>query len=190
MHPTIKAIEDEQLRKDAPHFRIGDSVKVSVKVDEGDKTRTQLFEGVVIKKQGSGVRENFTVRRISFGEGVDERVIEELVTDEISIGDYIVTGGELPTMVTVDSVVRLLRGVLGSEESKEFETFSQNLLEYPQYTRPAVYRGLKVPKVLLSGDHQAIEQWRRKEAVKRTLKRRPDLLKKSKKFSVQKTEDR
>jgi len=71
MHPTIKAIEDEQLRKDAPHFRIGDSVRVSVKVDEGDKTRTQLFEGVVIKKQGSGVRENFTVRRISFGEGVE-----------------------------------------------------------------------------------------------------------------------
>ena len=71
MHPTIKAFEDEQLRKDAPHFRIGDSVRVSVKVDEGDKTRTQLFEGVVIKKQGSGVRENFTVRRISFGEGVE-----------------------------------------------------------------------------------------------------------------------
>ena len=71
MHPTIKALEDEQLRKDAPNFRIGDSVRVSVKVDEGDKTRTQLFEGVVIKKQGSGVRENFTVRRISFGEGVE-----------------------------------------------------------------------------------------------------------------------
>ena len=71
MHPTIKAIEDEQLKKDVPHFRIGDSVRVSVKVDEGDKTRTQLFEGIVIKKQGSGVRENFTVRRISFGEGVE-----------------------------------------------------------------------------------------------------------------------
>ena len=111
-------------------------------------------------------------------EGVDQRVIDELVTDEISIGDYIVTGGEFPTMVVVDSVVRLLKGVLGREESKEFETFSQNLLEYPQYTRPAVYRGLKVPKILLSGDHQAIEQWRRKEAVKRTLKRRPDLLEK------------
>ncbi len=111
-------------------------------------------------------------------EGVDQRVIDELVTDEISIGDYILTGGELPAMVVADSVVRLLKGVLGREESKEFETFSQNLLEYPQYTRPAAYRGLKVPKVLLSGDHQAIKQWRQKEAVKRTLKRRPDLLKK------------
>ena len=111
-------------------------------------------------------------------EGVDQRVIDKLVTDEISIGDYVLTGGEFPAMVVVDSVVRLLKGVLGREESKEFETFSQNLLEYPQYTRPAVYRGLKVPKVLLSGDHKAIEQWRRKQAVKRTLKRRPDLLKK------------
>jgi tRNA (guanine37-N1)-methyltransferase len=123
-------------------------------------------------------------------EGVDQRVIDELVTDEISIGDYVLTGGELPAMVVVDSVVRLLKGVLGREESKEFETFSQNLLEYPQYTRPAAYRGLKVPKVLLSGDHKAIKQWRQKEAVKRTLKRRPDLLKRSKRLSVQKTEDR
>ena len=109
-------------------------------------------------------------------EGVDQRVIDELITDEISIGDYVLTGGELPVMVVVDSVARLLKGVLGREESKEFETFSQNLLEYPQYTRPAVYRGLKVPKVLLSGDHKAIERWRQKQAVKRTLKRRPDLL--------------
>ncbi len=109
-------------------------------------------------------------------EGVDQRVIDQLVTDEISIGDYVLTGGELPAMVVVDSVVRLVQGVLGREDSKEFETFSQNLLEYPQYTRPADYRGLKVPKVLLSGDHEAIKQWRQREAEKRTLKRRPDLL--------------
>jgi tRNA (guanine37-N1)-methyltransferase len=114
-------------------------------------------------------------------EGIDERVIDKLVTDEISIGDYVVTGGELPAMVLVDSVVRLLKGVLGREESKEFETFSQNLLEYPQYTRPADYRGLKVPKILLSGDHQAIERWRQEKAKARTLKRRPDLLRKTKK---------
>lgn len=109
-------------------------------------------------------------------EGVDQRVIDELVTDEISLGDFVLTGGELPAMVVVDSVVRLLKGVLGREESKEFETFSQNLLEYPQYTRPAVYKGLKVPSILLSGDHKAIELWRQKAAHRRTLERRPDLL--------------
>ena len=112
-------------------------------------------------------------------EGVDQRVIDELVTDEISIGDYVLTGGELPAMVVVETVVRLLKGVLGREESKEFESFSQNLLEYPQYTRPAAYRGLKVPPVLLSGNHKAIELWRKKEAFKLTFKRRPDLLKKA-----------
>ena len=114
-------------------------------------------------------------------EGVDQRVMDKLFTDEVSIGDYVLTGGELPAMVIVDSVVRLLKGVLGREESKEFESFSQNLLEYPQYTRPAVYKGLKVPPVLLSGNHQAIELWRQKAAYKRTLKSRPDLLKKVKK---------
>ena len=112
-------------------------------------------------------------------EGVDQRVIDELATDEISIGDYILTGGELPAMVVMESAIRLVKGVLGREESKEFETFTQNLLEYPQYTRPAVYRGLKVPSVLLSGNHKEIEIWRHKEAYKRTLKRRPDLLKRS-----------
>jgi tRNA (guanine37-N1)-methyltransferase len=111
-------------------------------------------------------------------EGVDERVVDRLVTDEISIGDYVLTGGELPAMVVVDAVVRLVPGVLGREESKEFESFSQNLLEYPQYTRPAEYRGLKVPSVLLSGNHKAIELWRQKEAIGRTKRRRPDLFSK------------
>ena len=110
-------------------------------------------------------------------EGVDQRVIDKLVTDEISIGDYVLTGGELPAMVVADAVVRLLKGVLGTEASKEFESFSQNLLEYPQYTRPAECRGLKVPSVLLSGNHKAIELWRQKEATQRTKSRRPDLLK-------------
>jgi tRNA (guanine37-N1)-methyltransferase len=109
-------------------------------------------------------------------EGVDQRVIDKLVTDEISIGDYVLTGGELPAMVVADAVIRLLPGVLGSEESKTFESFSGNLLEYPQYTRPALYRRMGVPEVLLSGDHKRIEEWRQQEAHKRTLKRRPDLL--------------
>ena len=110
-------------------------------------------------------------------EGVDERAIQRLVTDEISIGDYVLTGGELPAMVLADAVTRLVPGVIGNEASKEFESFSQNLLEYPQYTRPALYRGLQVPEVLLSGNHKEIELWRKKEASKKTLKRRPDLLK-------------
>ena len=114
-------------------------------------------------------------------EGVDQRVTDELVTDEISIGDYVLTGGELPAMVVIDAVVRLLPGVVGSAASTEFESYTQNLLEYPQYTRPAVYRGLKVPAVLLSGNHQKIEEWQKSEALKQTLKRRPDLLNLNKK---------
>ena len=110
-------------------------------------------------------------------EGIDQRVIDTLVTDEISIGDYVLTGGELPAMVVIDSVLRQLKGVLGDEQSKVFESFTQNLLEYPQYTRPGVYRGLKVPSVLLSGDHQKIAGWKQKQARQLTLKRRPDLLK-------------
>ena len=113
-------------------------------------------------------------------EGVDQRVIDELVTDEVSIGDYVLTQGELPAMVVTDAVVRLLPGVLGCAQSKEFESFTGNLLEYPQYTRPARYRGLDVPAVLLSGDHRRIAQWRRKQAHQRTLKRRPDLLRRKK----------
>ncbi len=111
-------------------------------------------------------------------EGVDQRVVDRLVTDEISIGDYVLTGGEVPAMVVIDAVVRLLKGVMGSEASKSFESFSHNLLEYPQYTRPATYRGMRVPQVLLSGNHREIERWRKEEAVQRTLKRRPDILKK------------
>ena len=109
-------------------------------------------------------------------EGVDQRVIDELVTEEVSIGDYVLTQGELPAMVLMDTVVRLLPGVLGCAQSKEFESFTSNLLEYPQYTRPASYRGMSVPKVLLSGDHKLIADWRHQQALGHTKKRRPDLL--------------
>ncbi|GAW32228.1 tRNA (guanine(37)-N(1))-methyltransferase [Carboxydocella sp. JDF658] len=109
-------------------------------------------------------------------EGIDERVREGLVTDQISIGDFILTGGELAAMVIVDAVARLIPGVLGEEMSAADETFSQGLLEYPQYTRPREYRGLKVPDILLSGDHGKIARWRRQQALKRTLAWRPDLL--------------
>jgi tRNA (guanine37-N1)-methyltransferase len=112
-------------------------------------------------------------------EGVDERVREHLVTDEISIGDYVLTGGELPAMVVMDAVVRLLPGVLGSEASAQDDSHAHGLLEYPQYTRPQVYRGWSVPEVLLSGNHAQIAEWRREQIILRTLKRRPDLLNKT-----------
>ena len=121
-------------------------------------------------------------------EGVDERV-KKIVLEEISIGDYILTGGELPAMVLVDALVRLVPGVLGDAKSAEEESFSSGLLgqlemksltglEYPQYTRPASYRGIKVPQILLSGNHEKIKQWREKQAQKRTLAQRPDLIRK------------
>ncbi len=121
-------------------------------------------------------REKHIVLLCGHYEGVDQRVIDGLVTDEVSIGDYVLTGGELPAMVLVDALARLQKGVLGNQQSNLFESFSGNLLEYPQYTRPAEYRGRKVPAILLSGDHARIAKWREAEAVKRTRKRRPDLL--------------
>ena len=109
-------------------------------------------------------------------EGFDERVREMLADDELSIGDYVLTNGALPAMVVIDAVVRLLPGVLGDDESSHDESFSHGLLEYPQYTRPAEFRGMKVPEVLLSGNHAEIEKWRREQAKLRTEKQRPDLL--------------
>ena len=109
-------------------------------------------------------------------EGIDERVLELIVTDYISIGDYVLTGGELPAMVMIDAISRLIPGVLNNDISSEFESLHDNLLEYPQYTRPEIFRDLRVPEVLLSGHHANIEAWRRQEAIKRTLERRPDLL--------------
>ena len=109
-------------------------------------------------------------------EGFDERVRQGLADDEISIGDYVLTNGAMPAMVVIDAVTRLLPGVLGDDESSQDESFSGCLLEYPQYTRPAEFRGMNVPEVLLSGDHAAIEKWRREQATVQTRQRRPDLL--------------
>jgi tRNA (guanine37-N1)-methyltransferase len=110
-------------------------------------------------------------------EGVDERVSEALVTDEISIGDYVLSGGEPAAMVMIDAVVRLLPGALGSETSALYESFSEGLLDYPQYTRPPEFRGMKVPEVLLSGNHADIARWRKEAALEKTRRKRPDLLK-------------
>lgn len=109
-------------------------------------------------------------------EGYDERIRQHLVTDELSIGDYVLTGGEIGAMAVIDSVVRLLPGVLGNQQSSELDSFSTGLLEHPHYTRPANYKGMKVPELLLEGHHAKIDEWRLKESLRRTLLRRPDLL--------------
>jgi tRNA (guanine37-N1)-methyltransferase len=113
-------------------------------------------------------------------EGIDERVRLKLVDEEISIGDYVLTGGELPAMVLVDALVRLVKGVLGDEDSSKSDSFCDGLLEYPHYTRPANYKGMKVPEVLLSGDHEKIAKWRKEQSLKVTKKKRPELLKNKK----------
>ena len=112
-------------------------------------------------------------------EGIDERVLEEIVTDYVSIGDYVLTGGELPAMVMIDAISRLIPGVLHNDVSAEFESFQDNLLEYPQYTRPEEWHGKKVPEILLSGHHANVEKWRREQSIIRTAERRPDLLEKA-----------
>lgn len=112
-------------------------------------------------------------------EGIDERVLDMIVTDYVSIGDYVLTGGELPAMVMIDAISRLIPGVLNNEVSSEFESLQDNLLEYPQYTRPEIFMGQRVPEVLLTGHHANIEAWRRQQSILRTYERRPDLLEKA-----------
>ena len=109
-------------------------------------------------------------------EGIDERVLEEIVTDNVSIGDYVLTGGELPAMVMVDAISRMVPGVLSNRESAMFDSFQDGLLEYPQYSRPRQWRGREVPEILLSGHHANVEKWRREQSLLRTKERRPDLL--------------
>ena len=109
-------------------------------------------------------------------EGIDERALELICTDFLSVGDYVLTGGELPAMVMIDCISRLIPRVLNNEVSAEVESFHDNLLEYPQYTRPEIYREMPVPPVLLSGHHKNIQEWRRQQSIRRTLERRPDLL--------------
>ena len=128
------------------------------------------------KKAKEYMREKNIILICGHYEGVDERVRQELVDESVSVGDYVLTGGELPAMIVVDAVTRLIPGVLGKEESLHSESFENNLLEYPQYTRPADFKGRKVPEVLLSGHHRAIENWRQEQSRQRTKDVRPDLL--------------
>lgn len=159
--PIFSAVEDLVSRTSA-------TPRIILMCPQGD-TFTQ-------RKAEEFAKEEHLIFICGHYEGYDERIREHLVTDELSIGDYVLTGGELPAMVAIDSIVRLLPGVLGNETSAVTDSFSTGLLEYPHYTRPAEFRGWKVPDILLSGHHANIELWRREQALKRTLERRPDLL--------------
>ncbi len=170
------------IMKPEPVFEAVDTVRTEAPELGGDKLSI-----VLLTPQGRPFSQSLAVEVARYEwlmlicghyEGVDERIREHLATDEISIGDYVLTGGELAAMVVTDAVVRLLPGVLGSGESLLYESHTGGLLEYPQYTRPEVFRNWAVPEVLLSGNHGEIDKWRRQQSFKRTAERRPDLLEK------------
>jgi tRNA (guanine37-N1)-methyltransferase len=170
--------------KPEPIFEAVESIKSDICLKEG----VSQLPIILLTPQGRLFRQHIAQELSKYSylilicgryEGVDERVSEHLVTDEISIGDYVLGGGELAAMVVVDAVVRLLPGVLGSEASPLDNSHTTGLLEYPHYTRPDVYRGWAVPEVLISGDHAQIARWRRQQAILRTFRRRPELLNKA-----------
>lgn len=189
----INAINIRDFSKDK-HKKVDDTVygggagmliKPDVVYDAYKSVKSENAKVIYLSPQGKTLnqekvlelaKEEHLILLCGHYEGIDERVIDKIVDEEISIGDYVLTGGELPAMVLIDSISRYVEGVL-AVDSKLEESFSNGLLEYPQYTRPEVFEGEKVPEVLLSGHHENIEKWRRKEALKRTLKKRPDLLK-------------
>lgn len=155
----------------------------SLTIDESKKTRVILMcpqgERFTQQKAEELSAEEHLVFLCGHYEGYDERIREYLVTDELSLGDFVLTGGEIASMAIIDSVVRLLPNVLGNSDSPVHDSFSTGLLEHPQYTRPADFRGMKVPDILLSGDHGKIEKWRQEQSLKRTFERRKDLLDKA-----------
>ena len=153
--------------------------------DDNAKVIYMSPQGTVLnhKKVIDLSKENHLILLCGHYEGIDQRVLDEIVDEEISIGDYVLTGGELPAMVLIDSVCRYVEGVISSESVSE-ESFSNNLLEYPQYTRPEVFNGVKVPEVLLSGHHENISKWRREKSIENTKNKRPDLLNKREKDTL------
>jgi len=187
VHNLRKWTTDKHKTVDGKPFGGGPGMVMMVEVIDKAlaELKTKNSKVILLSPQGKSLKQS-RVKKLSkekhlilvcgHYEGFDER-IRELVDEEVSIGDYVLTGGEIPAMVMVDSVVRLLSGVVGNKESIKDESFSDKLLEYPQYTRPADYKGKKVPEVLLSGNHQEISDWRDEQAKKRTIKRRPDLVK-------------
>ena len=168
------------LMQAEPVYQAYSALREKMNLKEGQKPRV-----VYLSPQGTtfsqGMAEEMAAEEelvflCGHYEGIDERVLEEIVTDYVSIGDYVLTGGELPAMVMIDAISRLIPGVLHNDVSAEFESFQDNLLEYPQYSRPEVWHDKAVPPVLLSGHHVNIEKWRREQSVIRTAVRRPDLL--------------
>ncbi|MCM1179606.1 MAG: tRNA (guanosine(37)-N1)-methyltransferase TrmD [Clostridium sp.] len=174
----------EQIAKRKQNERRNTAEEMQTHRNNGDLEAEKPLRVVYLTPQGNVFRQSIA-RELSeeedlillcgHYEGIDERVLDLIVTDHLSIGDYVLTGGELPAMVVIDAVSRLIPGVLGNGASAEFETFHENLLEYPQYTRPEEFMGRKVPEVLLSGHHKNIETWRKEQSVNRTKLRRPDL---------------
>ena len=190
----INSINMRDFSKDK-HKKVDDTVygggagmliRPDVVWDSYQSVKTEKAKVIYLSPQGKTLtqekvlelaKEEHLILLCGHYEGIDQRVLDKIVDEEISIGDYVLTGGELPAMVLIDSVSRYVEGVL-SEGSTEEETFSNGLLEYPQYTRPEVFEGEKVPEVLLSGHHENIRNWRKKQAFNRTMKKRPDLLEK------------
>lgn len=149
----------------------GDKPKIILLSPRGKKLEQKILKDLVMEK--------WIMLICGHYEGIDERVCQYLIDDEISIGDYILSGGEIPAMVLTDAIIRLIPGVLGNEASIESESFTDNLLEYPQYTRPPEYLGMFIPEILTSGHHAEVARWRRKKAIEKTSHARPDLLKKT-----------
>ncbi|MFQ5872886.1 MAG: tRNA (guanosine(37)-N1)-methyltransferase TrmD [Dehalococcoidia bacterium] len=174
------------VMKPEPIFEAVEDVKARIRQKQKEKRNTSDTTPVVLLSPKGRVFNQKIAHELSQNdglilicghyEGVDERIRQHIATDEISLGDYVITGGELAAMVVVDAVARLIPEVLGSEESLENESHTDGLLQHPQYTRPPEYRGMKVPEILLSGRHQEIAQWRRRQSLLETLRKRPDLL--------------
>lgn len=163
---TVSAVQVENIEEAAEKKKL----RVVYLSPQGDTFSQEMAEELA--------KEEDLILLCGHYEGIDERVLEEIVTDYVSIGDYVLTGGELPAMVMVDTISRLVPGVLHNDVSAEFESFQDHLLEYPQYSRPEEWHGKKVPEVLLSGHHANIEKWRRQQSILRTRERRPDLFEK------------
>ncbi|MDB6056402.1 MAG: tRNA ((1)-)-methyltransferase [Verrucomicrobiales bacterium] len=180
-HDNYKTVDDRPFGGGPGMVLKPEPIFEGVEALRGEKTRVILMTPVGQKFDQAAARRLAQEQHLLFicgaYEGTDERVREGLVDEELSIGDYVLTNGSLPAMVVIDAVTRLLPGALGDDQSSHDESFSAGQLEYPHYTRPSEFRGMKVPEVLLSGHHAEIEKWRREQSLRRTKERRPDLLK-------------
>lgn len=172
------------VMKPEPLFASIEQIKASM-LQTSDTTQSTEPQVVLLTPQGQRLTQNIAEEMSLLSDiilicghydGIDERVTESLVDREISIGDYVLTGGEIPAMVLVDAIIRLIPGVVGDKDSLDDDTHTSGLIQFPQYTRPQIFRGMSVPDVLLSGNHEKIRAWRERQSIERTLKRRPDML--------------